>query len=54
MTLMDWGNVVITKIDKQGDVVTAVSASLRLEGDVKKVRCCFMQLVVCVGGGRDV
>lgn len=36
VTFMDWGNVIIKKIHKSGDVVTAIDAELHLEGDFRK------------------
>lgn len=33
---MDWGNVIIKKINKQGDVVSSIDAELHLEGDFRK------------------
>lgn len=38
ITLMDWGNVVVDKIEKDGTLVTAVSGHLNLAGDVKKTK----------------
>lgn len=35
ITLMNWGNVVVTKIDKPSGVVTAISVRLNLKGDFK-------------------
>lgn len=35
-TLMDWGNAIVEKIHKTGDVVTSIDAKLHLEGDFKK------------------
>ncbi|QBM88944.1 glutamyl-tRNA synthetase [Metschnikowia aff. pulcherrima] len=36
VTFMDWGNVIIKKITKEGDVVKAIDAELHLEGDFRK------------------
>jgi glutamyl-tRNA synthetase len=38
ITLMDWGNVIITEItrDPKGEYVTAIKATLNLKGDFKK------------------
>jgi len=36
ITLMDWGNVIITHISKSGDSVSSIKAKLHLEGDYKK------------------
>lgn len=36
ITLMDWGNAIINKINKEADVVTSIEATLHLEGDFKK------------------
>lgn len=36
VTFMDWGNVIIKKIHKEGDVVKAIDAELHLEGDFRK------------------
>lgn len=36
VTFMDWGNVIIKKIHKSGDVVTGIDADLHLEGDFRK------------------
>ncbi|KAG0226909.1 hypothetical protein BGW41_004017 [Actinomortierella wolfii] len=39
VTLMDWGNAFVRKIEKNADgVVTAIEAELHLEGDVKKTK----------------
>lgn len=38
ITLMDWGNCIITSITKDGDRVTAIAAKLHLEGDFKKTK----------------
>jgi len=35
ITLMDWGNVIITNISKSGDKVNRVQAKLNLDGDYK-------------------
>jgi glutamyl-tRNA synthetase len=35
ITLMDWGNVIITHIGKSGDKVTRIQAKLNLDGDYK-------------------
>lgn len=35
-TLMDWGNAIVGKIHKEGDLVTGIDAKLHLEGDFKK------------------
>lgn len=36
VTFMDWGNVIIKKIHKEGDVVKSIDAELHLEGDFRK------------------
>lgn len=36
ITFMDWGNVIIKKIHKEGDVVKSIDAQLHLEGDFRK------------------
>lgn len=36
ITLMKWGNAIVRKIEKSGDVVTHLELELHLEGDVKK------------------
>ncbi|ODV94262.1 hypothetical protein PACTADRAFT_35068 [Pachysolen tannophilus NRRL Y-2460] len=36
LTLMDWGNAIVEKIEKEGDVVKSVTGRLNLEGDFKK------------------
>ncbi|KAG5366039.1 Glutamate--tRNA ligase, cytoplasmic [Yarrowia sp. B02] len=36
LTLMDWGNIIVEKIHKNGDLVTGIDAKLHLEGDFKK------------------
>lgn len=36
ITLMDWGNAIVTAIHKHGDVVIGIDAKLHLEGDFKK------------------
>lgn len=36
VTFMDWGNVIISKIVKEGTVVKQVEANLHLEGDFRK------------------
>lgn len=36
VTFMDWGNVIVNKIHKSGDVVTGIEAVLHLEGDFRK------------------
>lgn len=36
VTFMDWGNVIVTKVTKEGDIVKAVEAKLHLEGDFRK------------------
>lgn len=36
ITFMDWGNVIIKKIHKEGDVVKSIDAELHLEGDFRK------------------
>ena len=39
VTLMDWGNAVVTSVERGADgAVAAVGARLHLEGDVKKTR----------------
>lgn len=36
ITFMDWGNVIIKKIHREGDVVKSIDAELHLEGDFRK------------------
>lgn len=36
VTFMDWGNVIIKKIHKEGDVVKSIDAELHLDGDFRK------------------
>lgn len=36
ITFMDWGNVIVTKVEKSGDIVTSLEVKLHLEGDFKK------------------
>ncbi|EGV64917.1 glutamate--tRNA ligase [Yamadazyma tenuis] len=36
ITFMDWGNVIINSITKEGDIVKSVEAKLHLEGDFRK------------------
>jgi glutamyl-tRNA synthetase len=36
ITFMDWGNVIISKVNKEGDIVKSVEANLHLEGDFRK------------------
>lgn len=36
VTFMDWGNVIIKSITKEGDVVKSIEATLHLEGDFRK------------------
>ncbi|CAG89749.1 DEHA2F23012p [Debaryomyces hansenii CBS767] len=36
ITFMDWGNVIISKVVKEGDVVKSIEANLHLEGDFRK------------------
>jgi len=36
VTFMDWGNVVIDKVHKEGDVAKSIDAHLHLEGDFRK------------------
>lgn len=36
ITFMDWGNVIIKKINKEGDIVKSIDAELHLEGDFRK------------------
>lgn len=36
ITFMDWGNVIINKIHKEGDIVKSIDAQLHLEGDFRK------------------
>ncbi|GAO49181.1 glutamyl-tRNA synthetase [Saitoella complicata NRRL Y-17804] len=36
LTLMDWGNAFVTKINKEGDKVVSLEMKLHLEGDFKK------------------
>ncbi|CUM64153.1 uncharacterized protein PRCAT00001745001 [Priceomyces carsonii] len=36
ITLMDWGNAIITAVKRDGDIVKSVDAKLHLEGDFRK------------------
>ncbi|RLV92503.1 Glutamate-tRNA ligase cytoplasmic [Spathaspora sp. JA1] len=36
VTFMDWGNVIVTKVHKTGDVVSSIDAKLNLQGDFRK------------------
>ena len=36
VTFMDWGNVIVSKVNKLGDVVESIEANLHLEGDFRK------------------
>lgn len=36
VTFMDWGNVIVRKIHKDGDIVKSIDADLHLEGDFRK------------------
>jgi glutamyl-tRNA synthetase len=36
VTFMDWGNVVVDKVHKEGDVAKSIDAHLHLEGDFRK------------------
>lgn len=36
VTFMDWGNVIVEKIEKDGDIVKSIHAKLHLEGDFRK------------------
>ncbi|ABN66938.1 glutamine-tRNA ligase [Scheffersomyces stipitis CBS 6054] len=36
ITFMDWGNVIVSKVNKEGDVVKSIEANLHLEGDFRK------------------
>lgn len=36
ITFMDWGNVIVTKITREGDLVKSIEAKLHLEGDFRK------------------
>ncbi|KAG7660627.1 GUS1 [[Candida] subhashii] len=36
VTFMDWGNVIVTKVEKEGDVTKSVEAKLHLDGDFRK------------------
>ncbi|KAJ2405385.1 glutamate--tRNA ligase [Coemansia sp. RSA 2526] len=38
VTLMDWGNAIVQDIVRTGDVVTALTVQLHLEGDVKATK----------------
>lgn len=38
VTFMDWGNVIVNKIHKTGDVVTSIDGTLNLEGDFRKTK----------------
>ncbi|KAK6198045.1 tRNA synthetases class I, catalytic domain-containing protein [Scheffersomyces amazonensis] len=36
ITFMDWGNVIVEKVHKEGDVVKSIDAKLHLDGDFRK------------------
>ncbi|KAK6460962.1 tRNA synthetases class I, catalytic domain-containing protein [Scheffersomyces coipomensis] len=36
ITFMDWGNVIVQKIVKEGDIVKSIDAKLHLDGDFRK------------------
>lgn len=36
VTFMDWGNIIVRKIHKEGDIVKSIDADLHLEGDFRK------------------
>lgn len=36
VTFMDWGNVIVSKVVKEGDIVKSIEANLHLEGDFRK------------------
>lgn len=36
ITLMKWGNAIVTQIDKDGDIITGLELRLHLEGDFRK------------------
>lgn len=36
VTFMDWGNVIVKSITKEGDIVKSIDANLHLEGDFRK------------------
>ncbi|CAI5760160.1 unnamed protein product [Candida verbasci] len=36
ITFMDWGNIIITKVEKDNDVVKSIEAKLHLDGDFRK------------------
>lgn len=36
VTFMDWGNVIVSKVNKLGDIVESIEANLHLEGDFRK------------------
>ncbi|WLF81239.1 glutamate--tRNA ligase [Lodderomyces elongisporus] len=36
VTFMDWGNVIVSKVNKSGDIVESIEANLHLEGDFRK------------------
>ena len=36
VTFMDWGNIIVSKVNKEGDIVKSVEANLHLEGDFRK------------------
>ncbi|ODQ57702.1 hypothetical protein WICANDRAFT_65048 [Wickerhamomyces anomalus NRRL Y-366-8] len=38
LTLMDWGNVIITKLVKEGEHVKSIEAKLNLDGDFRKTK----------------
>lgn len=38
VTFMDWGNVIIKSVKKEGDIVKSIEADLHLEGDFRKTQ----------------
>ncbi|CCH44342.1 glutamyl-tRNA synthetase [Wickerhamomyces ciferrii] len=38
LTLMDWGNVIVTKLVKEGDHVKSIEVKLNLDGDFRKTK----------------
>lgn len=47
ITLMDWGNAIITKIVKENNVIKSLNGKLFLAGDVKKTKLKANWLAVC-------
>lgn len=44
LTLMDWGNIIVTKLVKENDSVKSIEAKLNLDGDFRKTKHKFTWL----------